>query len=543
MNQHMVLAKLPIAEGATFDSHAEEHNPCCQANTRVDLLRDINTWSADPTTKAIYWLNGMAGTGKSTIARSLAHMFSENSTLGATFFFKRGESDRTKITKFFSTMASQLIKRLPEIAVHVEIALNADPAIFTKTMREQFRKLIMDPLSKISDTTFVNRTVMIIVDALDECEREEDVKLIIDLISYSRTLQSPRLKVFLTSRPELPIRLGFEAINSIYQGFNLHEIASPVIEHDITTFLKHELDRVRYEYNRNVNVDRQISANWPNPSDIQKLVKMSFPLFISAATVCRFIADRKGGNPERKLWRVLAYQELQSSRLYATYMPVLEQLIVDTSPINREEMLQQFQEVVGSIILLENPLSTSALARLLEIALENILDILDLLHSVLRVPSSFEEPVKLLHLSFRDFLVDSERQKSSFWVDKKDVHQRLATKCLRIMQKSLRADVCGVQNPGTLQSSMTLERVNKSLTSETQYACKFWSHHLKEANASITDCDEVWEFLSSHFLHWLEALSWLGRASESLEVIRTIQSLLHVRIEYKQSAQFNANIF
>ncbi|KAH6970500.1 hypothetical protein BKA56DRAFT_529716, partial [Ilyonectria sp. MPI-CAGE-AT-0026] len=92
IDQTTVLSRLPIAAGASFDSRAEEHNPTCLPNTRVDLLRQIHEWVNDPCAKAIFWLNGMAGTGKSTISRTVARDFASSGHLGASFFFKRGEA-------------------------------------------------------------------------------------------------------------------------------------------------------------------------------------------------------------------------------------------------------------------------------------------------------------------------------------------------------------------------------------------------------------------------------------------------------------------
>ena len=58
--------------------------------------------------KRIFWLNGMAGTGKSTIARTVAHHYSEQKRLGASFFFSRDGGDVGHAGKFFATIAWQL---------------------------------------------------------------------------------------------------------------------------------------------------------------------------------------------------------------------------------------------------------------------------------------------------------------------------------------------------------------------------------------------------------------------------------------------------
>ncbi|RYP64171.1 hypothetical protein DL770_009236 [Monosporascus sp. CRB-9-2] len=294
MNQNMVLDKIPVAEGATFDSHAEEHNPTCHRDTRVELLREISRWARNPRAEAVFWLNGMAGTGKSTISRTVARSFSKTGHLGASFFFKRGEGDRGGISKFFTTIAAQLVKRDPALALHVKSAIDEDTGIFGKAAREQFEKLILLPLSKIPRDGRKFDVLIIVVDALDECERDEDVRLIIDLFSRANALRFPRLRVFVTSRPELPIRLGFSAVKGTYQDLVLHELPEPVIEHDLSAYFKYELAKIKDDYNHSVPQDRQLPAIWPEQSEIHILVKMAVPLFIFAATTCRFLADRKG---------------------------------------------------------------------------------------------------------------------------------------------------------------------------------------------------------------------------------------------------------
>ncbi|KAI0469031.1 vegetative incompatibility protein HET-E-1 [Xylaria cf. heliscus] len=523
----MLLAKLPVANGASFDSHAEEHNPVCLPNTRTDLLREITEWAENHDAKAVYWLNGMAGTGKSTISRTLAHTFAKRGSLGASFFFKRGESDRGSITKFFSTIASQLIVRVPKAAIHVQNTIDADPNITGKAMGEQFQKLILDPLSGISGDDYQNHSYVIIIDALDECEQEEDIKLLIKLLSDSKMLRSPWLRIFLTSRPELPIRLGFEVIDGEYQDLVLHEIAEPVIEHDIAVFFKNELADIKLHYNNSVPEKRRLPPSWPGQANIDILVTMAVPLFIFAATTCRFIAQRKMGNPDAQLKEVLQYRtKSQESQLDATYLPVLYYMVTGLTRRKKAEVLGRFHQIIGVVITLANPLSISALAKVLDLPENIISDHFDLLHSVLSVPSSPQEPVRLLHLSFRDFLLDPEKCDNPFWINERETHHQLATDCLRIMSEKLKADICNVGNPGTRISSIGHGKINNNLPPEVQYACRFWSYHLEQGEWRISDDDQVWTFLTAHFLHWLEALSWIGRMSEALHAIKTLQSLM-----------------
>ena len=88
-----------------------------------------------------------------------------------------------------------------------------------------------------------------------------------------------------------------------------------------------------------------------------------------------------------------------------TYRPILNQLVADQDGNDSEELVKEFQKIVGVIILLATPLSVSALAQLLEMPEDDISNRLDSFHSVLSVPADSKLPVRILHLSFRDYLV------------------------------------------------------------------------------------------------------------------------------------------
>ncbi|KAH7108940.1 hypothetical protein B0J13DRAFT_320783 [Dactylonectria estremocensis] len=401
VDEKMVLNRLPVAEGAAFDSHAEEHNSTCLPNTRVELLDHISRWIADPDAKTIFWLNGMAGTGKSTISRTVARSRSKSGDLGASFFFKRGETDRANLAKFFPTVARQLAANIPALATHIKDTIDADSTILGKAVREQLDKLILGPLSKIPQTSRNVSSLVIVVDALDECESDNDIRRLIGLFSDAHSPQFLRLRIFVTSRPELPIRLGFKDVKGSYQDLILHEIPAPVIEHDILTFLHHELGQIRDDFNMSVEDERKLPSDWPGKSNLNRLVTMAIPLFIFAATVCRFIGDCRCGNPDKQLREVLNQMgESDGSKLGMTYSPVLKQQLTGVPRHQKQEIVDKFRLVVGTIVTLASPLSAFAMSQMLDITSDTVYDRLDMLHSVLNVPSTRESPIRLLHLSF-----------------------------------------------------------------------------------------------------------------------------------------------
>ncbi|KAF4486673.1 Vegetative incompatibility protein HET-E-1 [Colletotrichum fructicola Nara gc5] len=541
IDEKLALDKLPTAPGASYDSQAEELSATCLPDTRVELLQKIRAWANDPTSQAVFWLKGMAGTGKSTVSRTVAQEMAEHRQLGASFFFKRGEADRSNASKVFTTMALQLVSHLPMLAQHVKEVIDAEPRIYDKRLQDQFEKLIFEPLLKVQQQPCNNRYVIIVVDALDECERDDHIKTVVRLLCRVKDIQSPRLKVFITSRPELPVRLGFsqDAVKGTYDDFLLHEIPRPIVEHDISAFLQHELAKIRADYNSDVPGDRQLPPTWPDQSDIKTLVMMAVPLFIFAATTCRFLRQRRFGDPRHQLRQVLEYKtgtgssevDLQS-KLELTYQPALEQQLTELSPFDQEKDIEQFRCIVGAIVILKSPLSTTALESLLGIPRHVIDGRLDMLHSVLSIPKSSTSPVRLLHLSFRDFLVDPKRQsKNRFWVDERQTHHRLAAKCLALLNQSLHEDMCDLRAPATLRATVDVQKINNDLSPEVQYACLHWTYHTDQAGASESLASDVYDFLRSHFLHWLETLSLMGRAYESLSLLKSLQSNLAMLCE------------
>ncbi|TQW01422.1 vegetative incompatibility protein HET-E-1 [Cordyceps javanica] len=518
--QKSVLDRLHVAEGASFDSSAQEHNRYCLPNTRVALLQQISEWAKDLRAEPIFWLNGMAGTGKSTISRTVARSLADNGQLGASFFFKKGETDRGSLSKFFMTVAADLIARKPSIAHHIEAVLNADHSITSKNYTEQFQKFLLEPLTECD---IGNRPIVLVVDALDECEQEDDIKRFLYLVSRLETELPDRIRIFLTSRPEEPFRSQFQKVKRTNSRVILHEIPKPVVEHDIDVFLRYELSSIRAEFNSRVPLERHLTVAWPSQASFDGLLKMTVPLFIAAATICRFISDRKVGIPTKLLERVLSQSSDGLPQLEITYGSVLDNLTAGVSPSQQRQIIQDFRQVVGSIILLASPLSTSSLAVLLSMAKDDIDSRLDLLHSVLSIPASAQAPVRLLHLSFRDFLLHPEEPMMPFRVNEKQTHANLAAHCLRILG-CLQKDLCNIEFPGTPRSDVSIETINSALPPELQYACLHWVYHLEKANTHLSDDADAYAFLTKHFLHWLEALALMGRASDSICFLRTLQS-------------------
>jgi hypothetical protein len=519
------MLNLPSADGAFFDSFKDQHEDECLPGTREALLQQVKDWGRS-SDKCIFWLSGMAGTGKSTIARTVARSFKEDGILGATFFFKRGEGDRGSAEKLFPTIVAQLAVHIPQMIVGIRKAIDDDPAIARKSLREQFDKLMLQPLLAV-DQSQSSTSPVVVIDALDECEREEDVAVILELLPKVEKATCLRLRFFLTSRPESPIRFGFDQIDqSDYQNTILQNLDDEVIKHDITLYLREEFRRIRQKRHRDLPPD------WPGAARIDGLAAMAVPLFIFAATVCRFVADKRW-NPERRLQQF--FEDSPGSKMDKTYRPILNQLLAEDES-DTDQLVEEFQKTIGVIILLATPLSLSALTELLEMPEDDISTRLDAFHSVLTIPDDPHLPIRTLHLSFHDYLVDkrTEAQESTcrFWVDTKKKHEFIAGQCLAVMRRLLRKNICNLPSYGTSRSEIDSASVARFLPPVLQYTCRYWVYHLAQSSLPAQIIDQILVFLEEHFLHWLEVMAISGIISECLDALDTLLELTKVSVFY-----------
>ena len=470
----------------------------------------------------------MAGTGKSTISRTVADDWAKREQLGGSFFFSRGQADLSGAGKFFTTLATQLANTVPALKPLVRKAIIDNPDISQRGQGEQWKVLILQPLLQLGRESPPLQPIILVIDALDECEDEQDARLIIRLFSQARDLntQAVQMRIFVTSRPETPIRLGFrnDIPASDHQDFILHHISKPTIEHDITVFLRHELENIRR--------DREgcTSQSWPGAAKIELLCKKACGLFIYASTACRFIGDRSW-DPEENLSIILEDDYVGQSPtgdLDDMYTKILMRSI---TPGSRDEQRQstQFRQTVGSIVVLFDSLPAVAFCRLLDISEEVVRLRLHCLHSVLDIPAGQEGPIRLIHPSFRDFLLNKKRcLDSRLWVAGEAAHQGLFVSCLNLLSNKLRMDICNLRHPGTLANEVGSRVVESCIPLDVQYACRNWVYHLRQSNIVPRDNDRTHRFFQHHFLHWLEALSLIRKMSDSIYLMRTLEALLSV---------------
>lgn len=367
----------------------------------------------------IFWLHGLAGSGKSTISATVSDSFRELCRLGAFIFFDRDEPQRSDPSHVIRSLAAQLADFDSRIGDEIARTISSIPSICGSPLHLQFSELIMNPLARVPSLS-LEGPIVVVLDALDECGNPESREQLLEVISKQSQHLPPCIRIIITSRREVDIMDAFETVPNVYSQ-DLYGLADSN-ETDIATFIHKQLSTVR---SKPKNRHFRLPAGWPGEKDEAALVKQAAGLFVWASTACAFIDSF---NPRQRLRTVLD-QEVSSNpmvsldNLFATALSV-------AGDWTDEYFVSGFQAVIGAVIVSMEPLTTDIIDCLLDLEEESpSIHTVECLGCVLSWGPN--EPIRTLHPSFVDFLVSKDRCKREEWlVDTVLHHRRLALKCL-----------------------------------------------------------------------------------------------------------------
>ncbi|OKO99861.1 hypothetical protein PENSUB_8078 [Penicillium subrubescens] len=473
------------SQGAAFNDPDNQQIECLPG-TQVELLGKIDHWVKTPNEKCLFWLSGLAGTGKSTIARTVSSSFERQGVLGASFFFRSGEQERGNAKLLFPTLARQLGDTMPQLTPNIQHAIRNDPEISARGLEEQFQKLILEPLNELN-LARSRSTILIVIDALDECSQDDDVRDILELLPRLQESCSVQFRFLLTSRPDLPMKLGLQGATDNHQHLIIHEIPHSVMEHEIRVYLNHKFLWLQQE--------RDLPADWPGEKTINTLVERTAPSFLSTTMLVRFVSDDSGNAAER-LEAILSDQTNYATNMEGTYTLILNQLLTNEDEEKPRQLIHEFQNTIGILILLATPLSVDSFAKLLQMETDKVQEQIKLFYPVLDVPARSDKPVQILHLSFRDFLLDKKQEEYPFWVDESLVHKKLAAQCLKVMQDPNEDHTVKLWDHRTGELRQTLKGHTDWVSS-----IDFSPDSQLLASASFDDSFKVWDTRTGKLCH------------------------------------------
>ncbi|TCD70753.1 hypothetical protein EIP91_001782 [Steccherinum ochraceum] len=527
----VLLQKLRHSEEAAYEMGQREDNAGnrthCLPGTRTEILGKVELWLADDDDYRLFWLNGMAGTGKSTIADSLARYARSEGIYGAGFFCSRDFDNARDLTRILPSLAYQLAFRVPHYRDQLVDVLR-QRAYVPGDLKQQLVDLILEPLKRVA--AMIPRPIVIIIDALDEChiDHTRPLPFILFLLRHSEDCRAARVKFFISSRPANEISRAF-AIHT-HDRLNLHDVPLPIVSRDIGAFVIRKL--------------QQISLDHPSftftPDDVRTIVERAAGLFVFASTVCRIIGGSSYDSPQAQLVKFTSPSDHSGRRDLMALDLLYRQVFInaftgqDSHNIAAKESLTN---VIGSIVLLSQLLRVVDLVALLgkPYTSTRVRRLLAHMHSVLYVPDDDDSPspIRALHSSFADHIIDVSRAHPEFYVDTSMQHGKLLERCFSVMNQYLVTDnICCLSPHVDYDDIQDLALVReKHIPNALEYACRYWASHLVEALRSDTSVPDVLlealkRFSSRHLLRWIDVLAVIGRLEDVVPILARARTTL-----------------
>jgi hypothetical protein len=477
----------------------------------VNVLDGIRQWIYSLSETKIYWMNGMAGTGKTTIAYSVCTELKQNGRLGASFFCSRASPECRDVNRILPTIAYQLAQISYPFRSALCRILSEEPNAGQQNIRTQFEHLMRAPLLEVKD--LLPNGLVIVIDALDECSEPKSTKMMLDtLFRYAADLP---VRFLLTSRPEPAISNTILSRDSKARSvLHLHNVEESLVKADIETYLTVALAEVGL-----------------TGDQIGKLAEQAGILFIYAATLVRHIlATGIGAKASARLASVLAgvantgsKKDREIDRLYKT---ILEEALQDER--QEESELGLIKQVLWTVVCAREPVTKRTLATLLKTKDELLSAALQPLQSVLHV-SEGSEVVSTFHASFPEFLLNSERS-GPLWCDELAHSRFLAQRCFDVMKEQLRFNICNLETSYRYDKDVPDldNRVKAAISSELFYTCRYWGEHLQRSAICTELLSYLNEFLDERLLFWMEVLNLKRCMGSGPQIILEVQKWLLV---------------
>ena len=485
---------MPYAFGARY---AQEKG--CLPGTREFVLREICDILNDPAEDApqVCLLTGVAGSGKSAIAHSIARLYEEQKRLGSSYCFSSTDVARRNPQNFFTTIARDLADLDRQFNSALCRIVKDNPGLRTSQAPfDQVKHLIIESSAGLHAIG----PLVIVVDALDESGNADDRRQL--LYAFSRCIIERKLptnlRFLISTRPENDILNAFPSGPQAIRR-DLGDIPEAVVDKDIERFIHHSL----HQY-------AELELLWPGQEWCRLLVRHSQHLFLWASTACRFILWIGGsGLGLRKRVEMLFQSDNRGSvrPLDELYRTILGELFP------RDEARQCFRHVMGLLLALKEPLSLTSLSALFDSDedqhVRNTIEVMGLL---LDGALDNETPMRPVHMLFLDFLLDEARC-SVFHVRITSHHSlSIGRALLACMRNMLRFNMCDLKD-SRLRNAMVpnlAEQVNVAIPPHLSYACLHWMDHLQHVACTPELLHEVTLFFKDFFPYWLEAISLLS---------------------------------
>ncbi|KAL2192750.1 NACHT domain-containing protein [Corynascus similis CBS 632.67] len=484
--------------------------------TKGGLLADSYRWVLDNTEfrrwrnneeSRLLWINGDPGKGKTMLLCGIINELKSASDSGLlSFFFCQATDPRiNNATAVLRGLIYLLVVQQPALIAHIQKHDAAGHQVFTGVnawvaLSEIFTDILEDPTLP---------PTRLIIDALDECT--EGLDPLLGLIVQTSSIYS-NVKWIVSGRNWPIIEKKF---NATTQKVRLSlELNEESVSAAVTTYIRSKVDSLaeqnRYNFDTRDAVERYLAVN-------------AHGTFLWVALVCQELAKTPGWKTRRKL-------AMFPPGLNELYKRMIDQIL----NFEDTEDTALCKDILATISAVYRPITLDELGTIVN-AIDGVPSDDEALTEIVGLCGSFltlrERTISFVHQSAKDFLL-TQTSNQLFSSGIEDVHRTIFSRSLQVMQQTLRQDIYSLGAPG-----FSIDKVTPPYPdplAAIRYSCVYWVNHLrdcgpkKNATKDLQDGGSIDTFLREKCLHWLEALSLLGRMSEGIASMLQLEELSKV---------------
>ena len=506
VDQQIVLSRLKDVKTGY------ERDLCCMEGTRKSVLEQVMAWATNGLEQTdrrnIYWIYGVPGIGKTSLAHSICASFHDKEQLAGAFFCQRDDQELREPKNILLTLVRKLAILFPPFRSIVAESLRSNPNVTPESIDPALFVSFIHKLPRLP-----KKNLVFVIDALDECGSTQSRPGILQALKDA-TVHAPWLKVIITSRQEVDIQHFFDSPTQLsHLRYDL--TADKETTDDLRSFAE-------YRFNR-VALTRSLQSPWPERSLLDRVISSASGLFILIETLA--LALEHSDEPTKLLGAAL--QDSSSSGLRSLYG--LYSTIIRARRVQRNA---EFRRVIG-VLLTTTPyrlLCEEAIADLAGVRPDVVKMWVEDLGSMFYRDEGASGGVRVRHLSISDFFVSRDCH-DDYRVNLQETHMALGIACLETMVEHLRFNICGLEDSRLANSDVKdlPSRIEENISDALQYSSLYWSNHLCSTpdTSGRRMLNKLREFFGGPYaLFWVEVLSIMGMLRIGVPSLRELTSKL-----------------
>jgi hypothetical protein len=483
----------------------------------VEIIAEIMSWVSNSNGELL-WLNGIPGSGKSSLMSTIAHCarkMGKHSRLGA---FVRFDSKTMKDSSHvITTLAYKLAQFDDRIGDQISKVVKENPDIADWPLDSQFQELIVKSLELVEDLKDEG-PIVVLADALDELELSENRTELLKVLAGGFGANLPFMRLIMSSRRQAEIVSIFDSTGMQH----IHPYPLDVSAGDVLRLNRLNRDiRLYFEHKfREIN-NPEFHALCQQHNAITKLTERACGLFIWAFTTAQFIKLY----PTKRLLTILnaSGPTDPEEALDSLYKIALNSAL--DGPGQNEDIKSDMRTILGAVMVAETPPGlTAATIDSLVFSPDQpqSLLILEKLGCVINFEDHSQQPLRILHKSFGDFLKDLKRCGVDWYIDTEQHKMKFVKYCLARLAEYFRSTEPRMVYPSPIK--------NADISADIYYACRFFVVHICDLRETDEDINgHVRSFFHKSFLRWLETMSLLKLSGEILDLLRRLLERTNVR--------------